>query len=99
MVKKLLLKFVRKFYNPDLQYIDALIEDWQKKSVQFIVWIVFNGIVFYLFLFGLILIIPLLSNYIFLGSSYWIPIIVLFLGIMLWFVEELYKFFRKKYKE
>ncbi len=97
MVKKLLLKFIRRFYNPELKYIDKLIEEWLKNLVQFIVWIVFHGIMAYLALSGLIFVIPALSHYFFLGSSYWhIPIVVFYLGIMFWFIEELYKFFRKK---
>ena len=97
MSKKLLFKFLKKFYNPDLMYIDTEIDGYLIKVVQFIIDILINGFIAYLFLLGLILIFGVTG--IFLGSEYWhFVYIIPLLGIMLGFTAHWYKYFRYKYK-
>ncbi len=96
-MKKLLLKFVRRFYDSNLTYADKLIEEWEKKSVRFIIDIIINGFVFYLVLVGLSTVFVRLSDKIYLGKEYWeVPLIILLLGIIIWFFESVLKTWRKK---
>ena len=98
-IQQLLLYFIRYFYQPDLPFIDKLIEQWLKSLIQQIVWVVFNGFIGYLTLSGLVFIFPGLDRLVFLGSKYWhIPIVIFYVGIIIWFFEALYKFIRKGYK-
>ena len=96
-LKNQFLNFVRYFYDPKLTYADTLFEKWLKQLIPLIFDIILTGFVFYLFLSGLVLVFPKLSSYIFLGTSYWhIPIIILYLGLIRWFGEDLYNFIRRK---
>ncbi len=96
-MKKVLLKFVRRFYNPNLTYADKLLEEWEKKSVRFIIDIIINGLVFYLVLIGLSTVFIGLSDKIYLGKTYWeIPLIIILLGVTIWFFESVLKTWRKK---
>lgn len=95
-LKNSFLGFVRYFYDPMLPYPENLFRKWTKVLVPFIITLFLTGLVFYLFLFGLIFIFPKLSPYIFLGERFWqIPIIILFLGLIRWFGEDLYKFIKR----
>jgi len=96
MSKKLLFKFLKHFYNPNLTYINPEIDRVVKKAVPFTIDILLNGIIGYFFLFGLILI---FNINIFLGEEYWqILYIIPLLGVMQGFAAHWYKFFRYQYK-
>ncbi|KKL25564.1 hypothetical protein LCGC14_2404000, partial [marine sediment metagenome] len=57
-------------------------------------------IVTYLVLFGIVFVFPKISAFIFLGTTYWhIPMIIFFLGIILWFFENRYQYIRGGYKK
>ena len=98
-LKTLLLQFIQYFYDPKVQYIDDLINQWTKSFIQLIVHILFNGLPVYLFLSGIAFIFPKSSPYIFLGSTYWhIPIILMYLGLIIWYTEKTYTWYRLDYK-
>jgi len=89
------LNFVRYFYDENLTYPEALIKKKFKAFIPFIITIFLTGVVFYLFLYGIVFIFPKSSAYIFLGTTFWhVPVIILFLGLIRWFSEDLYKFLR-----
>ena len=93
--KNLLLIFIRRFYNPEITYIDTLIKDWNTRFIQFVVDVIINGLVLYITLVGLSIIFPVTSKYIYLGTSYWeFPIIVIYLGIIGWFFRGLYNWIK-----
>lgn len=95
-LKSHFLNFVRYFYDPMLPYPETLFRKWFKQFIPFLLTLFLTGLVFYLFLYGLVFIFPKLSSYIFLGKFFWqIPIIILFLGLIRWFGEDLYKFIRR----
>ncbi len=99
-VKHWLLIFNRKFFDPNLQYTDKLIEQWTKSLVQLIISVILNGFVFYLALRSFTFIFPSISQYIYLGTRYWeIPIFIFFLGWLSWFIKGFYKWFRLDYKK
>jgi len=89
------LNFVRYFYDPLLPYPENLFRKWFKQFIPFLLTLSLTGLVFYLFLFGIVWIFPRSSSYIYLGTTYWqVPIIILFLGLIRWYGEDLYKFIR-----
>jgi len=96
-LKNSFLNFVRYFYDPKVTYTDTIIQKWIKVLIPFILDITATGFVFYLALSGLVFVFPKVSQYIFLGTVYWhIPIIILYLGLIRWFFEDLYNFIRRK---
>ena len=89
------LNFIRYFYDENLTYPETILRKWIKFFIPFFITIFLTGLVFYLFLYGSIWIFPRLSSYIFLGERFWqVPIIILFLGLIRWFGEDLYKFIK-----
>jgi len=87
------LNFVRYFYDENLTYPETIIKKWVKVFIPFIITIFLTGLVFYLTLLGIAFIFPKTISYIFLGTTYWqIPIVILYLGLIRWFFEDLYKF-------
>ena len=94
-MEKLLLKFIRRFYKPNLDYTDSLIKEWVNISVRFFIAILVNGITFWLVLLSLMSIFPLTVN---LGPGVWNILNIFQLGLILWFFKELYNFVRRKKK-
>ena len=93
MFKKLLFKFLKRFYNPNLTYINPEIKGFVDKAVPFTIDILINGFIGYFFLLGLILIfnVPGIN----LGTEYWhIALIIPLLGVMQSFIAHWYKFFK-----
>ena len=84
-IKPQLLKFIRYFYNDSLQYADQAIEKW------------FKAFVFWLVLLSLIYIFPISG--INLGPGAWHLINILQLGLILWFIEGLYKYIMGGWKK
>ncbi len=97
-LKYYILLFVRRFYNPNLQYADTIITKWINSFVTFFLDISLHGVVFYLTILSFIYIFPWSANYVHLGTRYWIPVSIYALGLVYWFVTENYKWFRKGYK-
>lgn len=98
-LKKSFLNFVRYFYDPKLTYTEILIRKWIKQFVPFFITIFLTGLVFYIVLSGFVFIFPKSSPYIFLGTTYmYIPLVILYLGLIRWFFEDLYKFIMTKLK-
>jgi len=96
-IKPQLLKFIRYFYNDSLQYADQAIEKWFKAFVLFVIEIIGNGFVFWLVLLSLIYIFPISG--INLGPGAWHLINILQLGLILWFIEGLYKYIMGGWKK
>ncbi len=99
-LKNSFLNFVRYFYDENLTYANTLPKKWVKDLIPFIFDIILTGLMFFLFLSGLVFVFPKTSSYIFIGTEYWhIPIVILYLGLILWFSEDIYKFIRGGYKK
>ncbi len=99
-LKNSFIDFVRYFYDPNIQYVSHLRTKWIKELVPFVLDIILSGFVFYLVLFGIVFVFPKISAFIFLGTTYWhIPMIIFFLGIILWFFENRYQYIRGGYKK
>ena len=95
-MKKLLLRFVKRFYNPNLQYtddIDRLIESWKKYFVQTFLTIIFNGFFIWLVLMSFISLFHTRSP---LGPGFWHLLNILELGLLAWFIKEILNFRRRK---
>lgn len=93
------LNFVRYFYDDKLMYTEHLAKKWIKSLIPLIIDIVLAGFVFYLFLSGIVFVFPKTSPYIFVGTTYWhIPIIIIYLGLIIWFFENRYEYLRRGYK-
>ena len=98
--KIILVNFVRRYYNPKLDYAGTLIKDWNTSLVTFVIDVLYNGFVTYLALTGLLLIFPQTNQWIYLGDKFWhFPYIIILLGILTWFVKGTYKWFRVDYKK
>ena len=90
--KLYLIKFIRRYYNPDEKYASAIILQAENKFVKFLVDIFFNGVILYIALSGLIFTFPRLLNWIYLGSEYWhIPLSIFYLGLIYWTGEKIIK--------
>ena len=99
VVDNLVLRFIRRFYQADIPYTSKLYEKWLNEAVQAIIWVMFNGFLFWLGLAGIGIIFPELGNHIFIGTESWhIPIIIFDVGIVLYLIKGLYRFFRIDYK-
>lgn len=96
-IKPLILKFVRYFYDSHLDYADQALEKWFKSYVLFIVEILTNGMVLWLVLLSIISIFSV--NGIHLGPGAWHLLNILQLGLILWFIEGLYKFIMGGWKK
>ena len=97
--KNSFLNFIRYFYDENLTYPEVAVRKWVKDFVPFFITILLTGLVFYLTLSGIVFVFPKSSAFIFLGTTYWhIPIIVLYLGLIRWFGEDLYNFITNKLK-
>ncbi len=95
-IKPLILKFVRYFYDSKLAYADQAIEKWFKGYILFIVEIITNGFLLWLVLLSITTIFP--TYWIHLGPGAWHLINILQLGLILWFIEKIYIFARRGYK-
>jgi len=93
-MKKLLLKFVRRFYDPNLAYVDRLIDEWVNKFVRFFIYVIFNGFMVWLVFVALKSLIPL--NWPILGPGVWHLLNILQLGLISWFLKGLIQFIRRK---
>ena len=91
-MKKLILKFVRRFYDENFNYVDELIKEWITSIVKFITFLFFEGFMFWLVLLALTSVFPL--DWINLGPGAWHLLNILQLGLILWFFEKTYKFIR-----
>ena len=99
-LKNSFLNFVRYFYDENLTYANTLPKKWIKALIPFIFDIILTGLVFYFTLSGLVFVFPKLSNYIFVGTEFWhILKIILYLGVIRWFFEDIYKFIKGGYKK
>lgn len=96
-LKTSLLKFIRYFYDENLRYADDAIEKWVKTCVILFGDILLNGFIFWLVLLSLISIFPI--TWINLGPGIWHLLNILQLGLILWFIEGIYKFIRGGYKK
>lgn len=91
--------FVRRFYQPDIQYADKLIKQWTDNLVRWFIDIAFNGFVGYLALFGLYYLFPELRVHINLFEAIWhLPFTILLIGIVLWFFRETWRWFQSNKK-
>ena len=91
-IKTLILKFIRRFYQPELTYTDKLIKQWVDNLIRWFIDILFNGFVGYLALFGLTYLFPALNNKIFLGDNlFYLPFTIVLIGIVSWFVFNFLK--------
>jgi len=98
-MKKLLLRFITRFYDSKVNYIedvDKLIKKWTKSLVQFIIAIILEGIMFWLVLLSLISIFPI--DWIHLGPGAWNLLNIIQLGLISWFFEKTYSVIRRKTK-
>ena len=95
MLKKLLLNFTRRYYNTDLTYADKLLLEWEKKLMQFVVSVLFNGFFFWLFLMGLRTHFPFTRPYIFIGEGWWNLLAVPTLGLIIWYLTNAYEYRHK----
>ncbi|MAF50781.1 MAG: hypothetical protein CMH64_01690 [Nanoarchaeota archaeon] len=96
-IKPQILKFVRYFYDSNLNYADQAIEKWFKAYIVLFVEIATNGLVFWLVLLSLTSIFNI--DGINLGPGAWHLLNILQLGLILWFIEGLYKYGRGGYKK
>ena len=90
-LKNSLLVFVRYFYEEETMYIGNLIDQWIKSFVRFVLDTFYNGFMFWLFLMGLIIIFSVKVN---LGPGYWHLLHIFLLGIIIYFLEKVYKTIR-----
>ena len=98
-VKKLILSFVRRFYNPNLQYADSIINEWINGLVKFFIDIFVNGFMLYICFFSFLWIFPKLNNYINIGTEFWhFPITLVSFGLVSWLVVSTYHYFKIGYK-
>lgn len=99
-LKNSLLNFTREYYDSKVGYADEIINKWSKSLVTLIIYILVNGMLAYLVLSGIVFIFPKTSGFIFVGTKYWhIPIIVFYLGLIIWFIKEEYKYYKGGYKK
>ena len=99
MLKKWLLMFVRRFYQPEITYIDKLIKQWVDNSVKWFIDILVNGTLVYLVLFSLWFLFPALRRIIYLGDKFWhFPFVMILSGVSLWFFMELIKWYQTNKK-
>ena len=98
-MKKLLLKFIRKFYNEDMTYVEPLVKKWKKQFMQFFMSIFFNGLLFWLFLMAIIRVFPDVSKIIQLGPGFSHILSIFYLGMILWFISKNYIWYRKDWKK
>ena len=92
-MKKLLLKFVRRFFNPDLAYTDALTKQWVDGLVRLIVDIIFYGFVGWLFILSILSIFPI--NWINIGPGAWHLLNIFQIGFILWFLKGTLNYLRR----
>ena len=96
-IKLFIVAFGRKYFNPDLKYADPLIKQWKQTFVHFLVFVLFNGIVFYISLTAIVYVFPSLSKYIFLGNNVFQVILAIFsLGMAAWFLKKIINIRRLK---
>ena len=99
MLKKYLLMFVRRFYQPELTYIDKLFKEWVDGMVRWWIDIIFNGFIGYLALFCLTYLFPVLRTKVSFGDNLWqLPFTIILIGIVLWFLRETWKWFQSNRK-
>ena len=96
-LKNYLLRFIRYFYDPNATYVEKLLEKWFKFSVDLLIKIFINGFVFWLFLVSLTSVFTI--NKINLGPGWWHILTIVKLGIIQYFIENTYKYYRGGYKK
>lgn len=96
-LKNSFLNFVRYFYNENFTYIDRLIENWVKKIIPFILTIFFTGFIWWLVLLSIVSLTPL--SWPTLGPGAWHILNIFQLGLIVWIIEDRYKFIRGGYKK
>ena len=79
-MKKLLLRFLRRFYNPNLDYAETEIKKWQEQFVKFIILIILNGIL------GLLVIVSIIHLLKGVGPGFWYILNIFEVGIIFWFM-------------
>ena len=98
-LKKLLIDFTRRYYNPNATYANTILVDWEKKLVRFIVLILVNGFILFLSFYALLWVFPTIS-WIYIGSSpFQYLLAVVYLGLISCFLTKVYWYARKGYKE
>jgi len=95
-MKKLLLKFLRRFYNPHLQYADIQIKEWQNAFVKFIVDLVFNGFMWWITALAIISIFGV--TWFNLGPGLWHILNIIQFGLISWFFKGTINYLRRKQK-
>jgi len=89
-MKKLLLKFLRRFYNPNLDYVETQIKKWQDQFVKFLVLIILNG------MFGLLAIVSIVHLLKGVGPGFWYILNIFEIGIVLMFIKALIEKLRRR---
>ena len=99
MPKNWLLTFIRTFYNPDLTYVDKVLDDFVKSLIRWVILIILNGFLTYLVISGLVFAVPYFSRVFFIGTTYWhVPVLIFYWGIISWFIQTAYQWFKLDYK-
>lgn len=96
-LKTLILKFIRYFYDPQLKYADDAIEKWVKSLTILFGDILVNGLALWLVLISISSIFQIQG--INLGPGAWHLLNIIQLGLILWFIEKIYVFIRRGYKD
>ncbi len=89
-MRKLLLKFLRRFYNPNLAYVEIQIKKWQDEFVRAIVLLILNGIIV---LLAIVSIIHLIRG---VGPGFWYIINIFEIGITFYFIKGVIDMLRRK---
>lgn len=96
-IKLFIVEFGRKYFNPDLKYADPLILQWKKSFMHLLVFVLFNGVAFYISLTAIVYVFPSLSKYIFLGHNFFQVILAIFsFGMAAWFLKKIINIRRLK---
>ena len=93
-MKKLVLKFIRRFYNQDLTYADKFIEERKVGTVTFTIDIILNGIIGLLVILSVVSLTP--ATWPKVGPGFWYVLNVFQIGLVLWFFRELINFLKRK---
>lgn len=88
-MKKLLFKFVKRYYQPNLGYVDELLKQWELQLVHFVVELILYGFIVWLVILSITSIIPI--SWIKLGPHTWHLLNIIQLGLLSWFLKKIHK--------
>lgn len=91
-IKKYILRFIRRFYQPELDYIEKVVEKWINSFVIGIIDILLNGFVLWLSFIGILRIYSFFVHQDFRLTD------IFYYGVVLWSISHWYQFFRIGYK-